>query len=106
MKNSGFATLATNQGVVGSNPAGRAKFVLLSMACARKLAGLFFACAIRGFSRTWIAQTTSEIAWVKGFDLSDELPTCAALLTPPRGAADLAAPVRQWTFLIEPDPYA
>jgi len=33
--------LTANQGVVGSNPAGRAKFVLLSIACSRKLAGLF-----------------------------------------------------------------
>jgi len=32
--------LATNQGVVGSNPAGRAKFQV-SMACARKFAGFF-----------------------------------------------------------------
>jgi len=41
---------------------------------------------------------------VTGFDLSDEMPTCAALVTAPRGAVDLAAPVRRRTFLIEPDP--
>ena len=41
--------LATNQGVVGSNPAGRANSALNSMACKQLSQAIFFLCAIEPF---------------------------------------------------------
>ena len=46
--------LTTNQGVLGSNPAGRAIFALNSMACRQKLRAIFLCCAIeQNFGIEW-----------------------------------------------------
>jgi hypothetical protein len=60
--------LATNQGVVGSNPAGRAKFAINSTACERELAGRFLPLCYWAIFEPRIAQIVCVSPWAEGFD--------------------------------------
>jgi hypothetical protein len=69
--------LATNQGVVGSNPAGRANSALNSMACEQLLQAIFLCCALeQDFGIEWHNVRADHLGF-KGFD-SSALPATAA----------------------------
>jgi hypothetical protein len=61
--------LATNQGVVGSNPAGRATLSLNSMACKQLAQAIFLCCAIeQNFAIEWHNVRANRLG-LKGFAL-------------------------------------
>ena len=61
--------LATNQGVVGSNPAGRANSALNSMACKQLLQAIFLCCAIEQNFRIEWDNVRADRLGSKGFAL-------------------------------------